>query len=191
MTHQLATPSGWVTRWARLIPAGEVLDLACGTGRHARLLAGIGHEVTAVDRDAEALAALAGVARVTTLQADLEGGNPWPLPGRSFAGIVVTNYLYRPLFPDLLAALAPGGVLIYETFALGNERFGRPTNPHFLLHAGELLDAFSAALTVVAFEQGYVSDPYPAVVQRFCGARAPADSIALDAGGGAAGRRAE
>ena len=182
MTHELATPSGWVTRWARLIPEGEVLDLACGSGRHARYLAGLGHDVTGVDRDAQALAALAGVARVTTLQADLEDGNPWPLPGRRFAGIVVTNYLYRPLFPRLLQSLAPGGVLIYETFALGNERFGRPTNPHFLLRDAELLDAFSAELTVVAFEQGFIPSPCPAVVQRFCGARASADSIALDAG---------
>jgi hypothetical protein len=94
----------------------------------------------------------------------------------------VTNYLYRPLFPHLLDALATGGVLIYETFALGNERFGRPANPHFLLRAGELLDAFSSALTVVAFEQGVVSSPCPAVVQRLCGVRAPAESIALDDG---------
>jgi SAM-dependent methyltransferase len=180
MTHELVTPSPWVARWARLIPEGAVLDLACGHGRHARLLAARGHDVTAVDRDPQALAALAGAARVTTLEADLEGGNPWPLPGRSFAGIVVTNYLHRPLFPRLLESLAPGGVLIYETFALGNERFGRPSNPHFLLRAGELLDAFSADLTVVAFEQGFVSAPCPAVVQRFCGARASADSIALD-----------
>jgi len=180
MTHELVTPSPWVTRWARLIPEGEVLDLACGRGRHARLLAALGHDVTAVDRDPEALAALAGAARVRTLEADLEGGKPWPLPGRRFAGIVVTNYLYRPLFPNLLAALAPGAVLIYETFALGNERFGRPANPHFLLRAGELLDAFASALTVIAFEQGLVSSPCPAVVQRLCAARAPADSIALD-----------
>jgi len=180
MTHELVTPSAWVTRWSRLIPVGKVLDLACGTGRHARYLASLGHEVTAVDRDAQALAKLAGIAGVTTLEADLEGGNPWPLPGRRFAGIVVTNYLYRPLFPHLRESLERGGVLIYETFALGNERFGRPANPHFLLRAAELLDAFAAELTVVAFEQGFVSTPCPAVVQRFCGARAPADSIALD-----------
>jgi SAM-dependent methyltransferase len=182
MPHELVTPSAWVTRWAGLIPQGAVLDLACGSGRHARFLAALGHEVTAVDRDAQALGTLAGVTRVTTLRADLEGGNPWPLPGRRFAGIVVTNYLYRPLFPHILESLAPGGVLIYETFALGNERFGRPANPHFLLRAGELLDAFAAELTVVAFEQGLVSAPGPAVVQRLCGARAPVDAIALDAG---------
>jgi len=191
MVHELLAPSAWVKRWAWLIPEGEVLDLACGRGRHARLLAALGHNVTAVDRDPEALAALTDVARVTTLQADLEGGNPWPLPGRRFAGIVVTNYLYRPLFPSLLAALAPGAVLIYETFALGNERYGRPSNPHFLLRAGELLDAFSPELTVVAFEQGYVSGPCPAVIQRICGIRAPADSIALDAGDRNAGLHAE
>lgn len=183
--HELATPSGWVTRWARLIPRGEVLDLACGTGRHARYLASLGHDVTALDRDGEALAALAGVARVTTLKADLEDGSPWPLGGRRFAGIVVINYLHRPLFPHLLASLAEGGVLIYETFALGNERYGRPSNPHFLLRAAELLDAFSPALTVVAFEQGIVSAPSPGAVQRFCGARAAADAIALDVGASA------
>lgn len=182
MSHTLSTPSDWVVRWARLIPQGSVLDLACGTGRHARYLASLGYDVIGVDRDREALAALSGATRVTTICADLENGSPWPLPGRRFAGIVVTNYLYRPLFPRLLESLGPGGVLIYETFALGNERFGRPANPHFLLRAAELLDAFAAELTVVAFEQGVVSSPCPGVVQRFCGARAPVDTIALDVG---------
>jgi SAM-dependent methyltransferase len=182
MSHELVTPSAWVTRWARLIPPGEVLDLACGRGRHARYLASLGYRVTAVDRDAEALAALAGTPGVGTVLADLEDGSPWPLRGRRFAGIVVTNYLYRPLFARLLESLEPGGALIYETFALGNERFGRPANPHFLLRAGELLDAFAAALTVVAFEQGFVSSPCPAVIQRLCAVRAPAESVALEPG---------
>ncbi len=182
MAHDIDTPSPWVARWARLARVGEALDLACGRGRHARYLASLGHSVTAIDRDAEALAALAGVAGVRTIQADLEGGREWPLPGRVFQGIVVTNYLHRPLFPHLLEALAPGGVLIYETFARGNERFGKPSNPEFLLREGELLEAFGSRLTVVAFEQGSIDLPRPAVVQRFCGARAPADEIALEIG---------
>lgn len=161
-------PSEWVRRFSGLIPlGGPVLDLACGAGRHARFLAGRGHAVAAVDRDATALSELAGLVGVTTLQADLEGG-PWPYSSRTFAGIVVTNYLHRPLFPVLADALAGDGVLIYETFMAGNERFGRPSNPDFLLRPGELLEAFGSALQVVAFEQGEVARPAPAVVQRLC-----------------------
>lgn len=160
-------PSAWVRRFACLIaPGGSVLDLACGRGRHARLLAGMGFAVEAVDRSAEDLAALAGLTAVATRQADLEGG-PWPYAGRAFDGIVVTNYLHRPLFPHLAATLAEGGVLIYETFMSGNERFGRPSNADFLLRPGELLEAF-VGLRVVAFEQGRVALPKPAVVQRLC-----------------------
>ena len=173
-------PSPWVLRWARMIPQGEVLDLACGRGRHVRVFTSLGHDVTALDRDAEALSGLGGIRGVRTLQADLEGGQPWPLAGRHFAGIVVTNYLHRPLFAHLLAALEDGGVLIYETFMLGNERYGRPSNPEFLLRPGELLDAFGRALTVVAFEQGVVGEPPRAVAQRFCGVRGGADAARLD-----------
>jgi SAM-dependent methyltransferase len=165
--------SVWVLRFASLIRAGgEVLDLACGEGRHAQPLAGLGLRVEAVDRDAEALATLAGVENVRARRADLEDG-AWPYAGRGFDGIVVTNYLHRPLFPYLVAALAAGGVLIYETFMLGNERFGRPSNPDFLLRPGELLEAFGQALHVVAFEQGEVAQPKPAVVQRLCAVRGP------------------
>ena len=164
-------PSPWLLRWAPLIPpAGEVLDLACGAGRHARFLARQGHGVDAVDRDAEALAPLAGVAGVRPLQADLEGA-PWPYPGRAWDAIVVANYLHRPLFPFLLASLRPGGVLIYETFMVGNERWGRPSNPAFLLRPNELLTAFGADLAVVAFEQGEAGEPKPGVVQRICAVR--------------------
>ena len=151
-------------------PGGRVLDLAAGGGRHTRLLLGCGYAVRAVDRDTTKLAALAGP-RCTVDILDLETGAPWPLGGR-YDAIVVTNYLHRPLLPAIAEALAPGGVLIYETFALGNERFGRPRNPDFLLRLGELLEAF-AALTVVAFEQGEVAKPYPAVIQRIAAINGP------------------
>lgn len=166
--HDLTTPSAWVCRWAELIPAGgRVLDVACGSGRHARYLAGRGHPVEAVDRYPALLSALAGVPGVTTRCANIEGG-PWPYDGQSFAGIVVTNFLHRPLFPYLLSGLAPNGVLIYETFAVGNERYGRPSNPAFLLNPGELLEVVRGRLRVIAYEDLFVSDPKPAVVQRIC-----------------------
>jgi SAM-dependent methyltransferase len=169
-----------VLRWAPLVRArGAVLDLACGSGRHARWFAARGHPVTAVDRDPAAIAELRGVEGVAALVADLEGGNPWPLPGRRFDAVVVTNYLHRPLFGPILEALAEGGVLIYETFAQGNERFGRPSNPEFLLKQGELLDAFGKALTVVAFEQGRVERPKSAMIQRLCAFRGAAAEAPL------------
>jgi SAM-dependent methyltransferase len=156
-----------VVRFARLIaPGGAVLDVACGSGRHARWLEARGHRVTGVDRDADALA-VSGASEA--LAADLEGES-WPLPERRFAAVVVTNYLHRPLFPALLDALAPGGVLIYETFAVGNERFGRPSNPAFLLRAGELLER-CRDLDIVAYEDGLVDDPAPASRQRICAVR--------------------
>ena len=165
--------SPWVARFAPLVPAGEVLDLACGGGRHARLLAGLGHPVLALDRDPEALCLAAGPG-IATLQCDLEDGvTPWPFGVGRFAGIVVTNYLHRPLMGKLLASLAPGGVLIYETFSIGNEGFGRPSNPDFLLAEGELLALVSGQLAVVAYEDGGVDAPKPAMVQRLC-ARGPA-----------------
>lgn len=168
----VAPPSAWVARFAPGIPAGPVLDLACGGGRHARLLAGLGHAVEAVDRDAGALANLSGVAGVTVRVADLEHG-PWPYAGQVFAGVVVTNYLHRPLLPLIAGALAEGGVLIYETFMVGNEAFGKPSNPEFLLRPQELLEmARAAGLRVVAFEEGGVRAPRPAVVQRLCAVRA-------------------
>jgi len=166
--HDLTAPSAWVCRWAGLIPAGgRVLDVACGNGRHTRYFAGRGHPVEAVDRDPAILAALAGVAGVVARCADLEGG-AWPYGGQRFAGIVAANYLHRPLFPHLLAGLAPDGVLIYETFAAGNERYGHPSNPAFLLRPGELLEAVRGRLRVVAYEDLFVSDPKPAMVQRIC-----------------------
>lgn len=166
--HDLRAPSVWVVRWAeQLPPGGRVLDIASGNGRHARYLALRGHSVEAVDRDPAAISGLARVAGVSTRSADLENG-PWPYEGESFAGVVVVNYLHRPLIPRLLGALMPGGVLIYETFATGNERYGRPSNPDFLLRPGELLDLVKGRLRVIAFEDLYVSDPKPAMVQRIC-----------------------
>jgi SAM-dependent methyltransferase len=174
--HELQAPSPWVVRWAALIrPGGAVLDLACGHGRHARHLAGRGYKVTAVDRDSEALASLADVPGVRTVLADLEGA-PWPFEGAAFDGVVIANYLHRALFDSLAASLAPGGVLAYETFMQGNERYGRPSNPDFLLRPGELADAWRGRLEVVAFEQGRVDRPKPAVVHRICALRGrPAD----------------
>lgn len=171
--HDAVTaPSSWVRRFAPHIPAaGHVLDVACGLGRHARYLAGLGYRVDAVDRDADSLAALHRVTGVTTRAADIEQA-PWPYPEQHFAGIIVTNYLHKPLLPQLVASVAPGGVLIYETFALGNERYGRPTNPAFLLAPGELLDIVRGHLRVVAYENLEVAEPRPAVVQRICALRA-------------------
>lgn len=156
--------SAWVLRFLPLIrPGGRVLDLAAGGGRHTRLLLDRGHAVHAVDRDTSALVPLAGL-RCIVEAVDLETGAPWPL-GRDYDGIVVTNYLHRPLLPAIAGALAPGGAVMYETFAQGNERFGRPRNPDFLLRPGELLEAF-ASLTIIAFEQGEIALPRPAMIQR-------------------------
>jgi SAM-dependent methyltransferase len=164
-------PSAWVERFARLIPAGgTVLDLACGSGRHSRLLLGLGYRVVAVDRDLAGVADLEGAPGFAAIAADLEDGGAWPLAGRRFEGIVVTNYLHRPLLPRLIASVAPDGLLIYETFAQGNERFGRPSNPAFLLAPGELLEAVRGRLAVVAYEHGVVTRPKSAVVQRLCAA---------------------
>ncbi len=162
------TPSAWVIRHAPLIrTGGQVLDLACGAGRNARWLARQGWQVEAVDRDAQALDLLRGQENVHVRQADLEQ-EPWPYAGRSFDGIVVCRYLHRPLLPLLLDCLAQQGVLIYETFMLGQELYGRPTNPDFLLKENELLDYFGNILEVVAFEQGVFNEPEPRVLQRIC-----------------------
>lgn len=168
-SHGNGEPSPWVRHWAHLVEAGgAVLDVASGAGRHARFFASLGHPVTALDRDAAALAAMRGEPLVTTLAADIEGA-AWPLPADAkFSAVVVTNYLHRPLFPQLLRSLAPGGVLVYETFAQGNESVGKPSNPAFLLAPGELLDVVRGHLRVVAFQDGFLAQPRPAYVQRIC-----------------------
>jgi len=163
--HEIAAPSDWVARWAPRIARGRVLDLACGSGRHVRFLLAQGHEVVAVDREQQSLPG------ARFLRADLEDGSPWPLPGELFQGIVVANYLHRPLFARLAESLAPGGVLIYDTFMAGNERYGKPSNPAFLLRPGELWRAFPG-LHCIAFEQGRVLLPKPAMIQRLCALRA-------------------
>lgn len=170
-------PSPWIKRCAALIPTGgTVLDIACGTGRHTDLFAVAGYRVTAIDRDTSRLVPRAGIEIV---EADLEGENPWPLPGRSFDGIVVTNYLHRPLLPVLIDSLNLGGTLIYETFAIGNEQIGRPRNPDFLLGDGELLEAVAGKLSVVAYEAGRTDDPAPAIIQRIAAVKLTAEPPAI------------
>ncbi len=175
-------PSAWIARFAELIPEGRVLDLACGGGRHARLMAGLGHAVLAVDRDTAALSAASGPG-IDMLAFDLEhpaaASHPdWPLFPGIFAGIVVSNYLYRPLLLSLLDSVAPGGILIYETFAAGNGKFGKPSNPDFLLKPGELLEWVNLrpSSRVIAYEDGYQQRPRPAMVQRICLLKAEASS---------------
>jgi SAM-dependent methyltransferase len=164
----IAEASSWVKRFARAIPKdGTILDLACGAGRHAVLMASLGHSVLAVDQDISALEHLKNT-RIRTQQVDLEG-ELWPLAGLLFSGIVVTNYLYRPFLDELPKMLSEGGVLIYETFAEGNAAFGKPSNPDFLLKTGELLAlAGRAELKVIAYEDIYLDQPKPAMVQRIC-----------------------
>lgn len=167
--HETDTPSAWVMRWIPLIrPGGQALDVACGSGRHSRVLARMGFEVCAVDRDASLFHDKP--AGVELVEADIEAGL-WPFEGRRFDAIVVTNYLHRPLVPILVDSLEPGGVLIYETFAQGNERFGKPSNPAFLLAPGELLEAVRGRLRVVAYEDRVDDDPRPAAIQRLCARR--------------------
>lgn len=177
--HAGLEPSPWVRRWTPLIRrGGTVLDVACGSGRHLRWLQAQGFALTGVDRDAAALAPLHALGRIVV--ADIENA-PWPLAGETFDAVIVTNYLWRPLLSTLVASVAPGGVLIYETFAAGNEAFGKPSNPNFLLHAGELLWA-CATLQVVAYEDGVLANP-PRRVQRIAARRQATDAAPLEFGG--------
>ncbi|MBV9892317.1 MAG: class I SAM-dependent methyltransferase [Rhizobacter sp.] len=167
----MRAPSPWIVRWAHLVASGgTVLDVAAGGGRNARWLAARGHRVTAIDRAADAMAALADCAE--TIAADIEAG-AWPLAGRCFDAVVVTNFLWRPLFPLLRAALAPRGVLLYDTFAAGNETVGRPRRSDFLLAHGELLAA-AEGLRIVAYEDGFLTAP-DRFVQRLAAVRAGDD----------------
>ncbi len=162
-------PSPWIVQWAGLVAAGStVLDVAAGHGRHAHFFAERGHRVTAVDRDAGSIARHANLEIVA---ADFEDGSPWPFPGRQFGSVVITNYLHRPLLPTLLDALEPGGVLLYETFMIGNERFGKPSRPDFLLKDGELLELVRGRFSVVAYEARLISEPRMAMVQRIAARR--------------------
>lgn len=167
-------PSPWIQRFLPLLRhGGRVLDLAAGGGRHTALLRDRGHRVVAADRDTAALERrFAGDPAVEIVTLDLEDGGPWRL-GREFTGVIVTNYFHRLLFAPIIEALAPGGAVLYETFMVGNERFGKPSNPDFLVGPGELLAVFGAALTVVAFEQGIVDEPRPAAIQRIAAVRGP------------------
>ncbi len=165
----MMAPSGWVKRFAPQVRSGgEVLDLACGQGRHTHFFRQLGCPVVAVDRDTSAVAGLNGV---VCLEADLEDGSPWPLAGRHFDAVIVTNYLWRPLFPKLVEAVGEGGLLLFETFARGNGKYGRPANPAFLLKPEELLDMVRGELQVVAYEHGFTRTPKPAIVQRICAIR--------------------
>lgn len=165
--HGTENPSAWIARWSHLIPEeGCVLDVACGHGRHMRHFASLGYPVTSVDRSEEAIQAVKGIGEA--IQADIENG-PWPFPGRTFAGVVVTNYLWRPLLPTIVASVAPGGALLYETFAAGHETVGKPSRPDFLLQPGELLTA-CAGLRVVAYEDGFLAGP-DRFVQRIAAVR--------------------
>lgn len=165
--HGTEAPSPWIARWSHLVPAGgAVLDVACGQGRHLRWFHGRGHPVTGVDRDADALRAVGSPGEL--VHADIENG-PWPFAGRRFAGVVVTNYLWRPLLPGIVACVAEGGALLYETFAAGNDTVGRPARADFLLQPGELLRT-CAGLRVVAYEDGFLDSP-PRFVQRIAAVR--------------------
>jgi SAM-dependent methyltransferase len=164
--HGSEPPSAWVQRWSHLVAeGGVVLDVACGQGRHARWFYQRNHPVALVDRAQAAIESIAIPAQACeAVVADIENG-PWPFAGRRFAAVVVTNYLWRPLLPTLLDSLAPGGVLIYETFTQGNETVGKPSRPEFLLRTGELLEACKG-LRVVAFEDGF-QDAAPGRLPRF------------------------
>lgn len=172
-------PSPWVARFLPLVPAGgRILDVAAGGGRHTRLARARGFAATAVDIDVAALADLRADRMAEIVATDLEGG-PWPFGGREFAGVIATNYLHRPLLPTLVAAVADGGALIYETFAEGNEALGKPSNPNFLLKPGELLEAVRGRLTVVAYEHGKIEAPRPAVIQRIAAVRGARTALPL------------
>lgn len=177
-TDLMEPPSDWLLKHAAHIkPGGHILDVAAGNGRNSRWLAQHGFRVEAVDRDSEALGSMKGVDNITLNVADIEN-KAWPYTGQQFDAIVVCRYLHRPLFSALYESLAPGGVLIYETFMQGHEAYGRPSNPDFLLRPGELLEVFDRQLEVITFEEGYQELPKPAMMQRICAIRNPTVKMA-------------
>jgi SAM-dependent methyltransferase len=162
-------PSSWVVRFGDLIPEKTpVLDVACGNGRHTRLFLERGHSVTAIDIDLSKVQDLTDSKNVELVQANLEDGSPWPFANRTFGAVIITNYLYRPLFSSLIDSVAPDGLLIYETFAIGHEAYGPPSRPEFLLKPGELIDIFKDQLQIIAYEHGYMNLPKPSIRQRIC-----------------------
>ena len=166
-THDQTAPSPWVLRFSGQVPeGGEVIDIACGAGRHGRHFLENGHQVTFVDIDTSRLDDLGGRSDVAVIETDLETENFWPFTGHAYAGVIVTNYLWRPILPAIIDLVGPGGLLIYETFAVGNEAFGKPSNPDYLLQPDELLDAVDGKLDTLEFEQVEIETPKPAVVQR-------------------------
>ena len=168
-TSSVSMPSEWVKDYTKLIPPdGNVLDLACGSGRHTRFLLERGIKVTALDHDISQLKDMPKNENLIIIEHDLEGSSPWPFASQAFAGIVVVNYLYRPLFVKILDSLAPNGVLIYQTFAVGNEKYGRPRNPQYLLSDEELLKVFGKHLHVVQYSHGLINQPSPAIMQSIC-----------------------
>jgi SAM-dependent methyltransferase len=177
----LAAVSPWIARFAPLVTAGDtVLDLACGGGRHGRYFLDRGHSVCFVDKNLDGVADIAGATATEMIVVDLENGAPWPLDRRQFSVVVVVNYLYRPILPAIIAAVAPGGILLYETFAQGNERYGRPRNPDFLLAPGELLDAAAELLTVIAYQHGTLGDDTArAVKQCIAAVNGPVDTSVI------------
>jgi len=167
--HEINLPSEWVTRFATLIsPGGKVLDLASGQGRHTKFLLKSGFKVTSLDANISGLEKIADKRRLEIVHADLENCQSWPLGQRRFSGLIVTNYLHRPLFPHIIASLGENGVLIYETFAMGNQNYGKPSNPEFLLKPGELLAEVFGKLKIIAYEEGLNQTPKMSVKQRIC-----------------------
>ena len=165
----MQAPSVWISRFASLAPkGGQVLDLACGSGRHCDYFLDLGHSVTALDRD---VGKLTPRDRLEIIQHDLEGGGPWPLENRQFSAVVVVNFLFRPLLPTLISSVAPGGLLLYDTFAVGNEAFGRPNNPDFLLQAGELKTFVTEELSILNYFHGLLEQPKLAIKQQICARR--------------------
>jgi SAM-dependent methyltransferase len=177
--YSMEEPSPWIVKNAPLIPKeGRVLDLACGYGRHAVWLTEQGYRVDAIDRDARVVSGLLGLENISVLVIDLEAG-VWPQSDQRYDGLVVSRYLYRPLLHTLASMLNPGGVLIYETFMVGNERYGKPSNPDYLLRRNELLETYLPLLNIISFEQGEERQPRPSVMQRICAGRLPFTSNQL------------